>query len=92
MLFVEWWVPRRFFVTMAFQLCFRICHMKDQKKNQDGMNKMEYRYLWSILKKLNQEMKIRVLQKLNFYSGNVRTSYSIFILIHPIVLYYIRYK
>jgi len=56
------------------------------------MNKMEYRYLWSILKTLNQEMKIRVLQKLNFSSGNVRTSYSIFILIHPIVLYCIKYK
>jgi hypothetical protein len=59
------------------------------QQNHDGMNKMEYRDFWSILKMLTWEMKIQVLQKLNFHSGNVRTSYSFFILIHPIVLHYI---
>jgi hypothetical protein len=30
--------PRRFFVTTAFQLCFRICHIKAAKKKKIAGN------------------------------------------------------
>lgn len=36
MLFIEWWVQGQFFVTLAFQLCFRICHMKDARKSEQN--------------------------------------------------------
>lgn len=40
MLFIEWWVPRQYFVTAVFNFALEYTIWKI-KKNQDEMNKME---------------------------------------------------